>query len=290
MKIVTHSGPFHADDVFAISALFMKFGKGHELVRTRDPEIIAGADIVVDVGAVYDEAQSRFDHHQGPPLRPNKIPYASFGLVWKKFGEELAGSKEGADMVDEKLIQPIDAADNSMEISIPAVQGLAPYGIHNAIVSLRPTWLEGEDFDAAFLRAVDIATVILGREIARAQAKIEAFKNILPAYENASDKRILVLDRHYPFGSFAEMHPEILFIVFPDNTETKTWAAKTVPLGESSFTSRKDFPESWAGKRDAELAEATGVPDAVFCHRARFIAVAKSREGAIKLAELAVAA
>ena len=53
------------------------------------------------------------------------------------------------------------------------------------------------------------------------------------------------------------------------------------------FLRRKYFPESWAGKRDSELAGITGVLDAVFCHNHRFIAVAGSKEGAFALAKLA---
>ena len=34
------------------------------LKRTRDPAVLATCDIVVDVGAVYDESKQLFDHHQ----------------------------------------------------------------------------------------------------------------------------------------------------------------------------------------------------------------------------------
>ena len=51
----------------------------------------------------------------------------------------------------------------------------------------------------------------------------------------------------------------------------------------------KPLPESWGGKQDEELAQATGVQDARFCHRGLFMITAKSKEGAIKLAELALA-
>lgn len=37
---------------------------GLGLVRTRDPAKLDECDIVVDVGAVYDAAKLRFDHHQ----------------------------------------------------------------------------------------------------------------------------------------------------------------------------------------------------------------------------------
>jgi uncharacterized UPF0160 family protein len=290
MRIVTHSGPFHSDDVFAVAALFLRFGKDIQVIRTRDEGVIATADIVVDVGAEYDENKLRFDHHQGPPLRENNVPYASFGLVWKKFGEELAGSVELARMIDYKLVQPIDAADNSIETVIPAVAGVIPYLIQDAIKSLRPTWKEGDDFDATFMKAVDFAIIILEREIMRAQAKIEAIESVSRAYDASADKRIVVLTQHYPYDLFTANHPDVLFVVFPSNAEGSTWNAKTVGISENSYESRKDFPESWAGKRDGELVAVTGVPDAIFCHRGRFLAVATSREGALRLAELAVEA
>jgi uncharacterized UPF0160 family protein len=34
------------------------------LKRTRDPAVLATCDIVVDVGAVYNESKQLFDHHQ----------------------------------------------------------------------------------------------------------------------------------------------------------------------------------------------------------------------------------
>ena len=55
-----------------------------------------------------------------------------------------------------------------------------------------------------------------------------------------------------------------------------------------SFVCRKDLPESWAGKTDEKLAEITGVKDSVFCHTKRFMCVAKSKEGAIELAKIAI--
>lgn len=67
-RLVTHSGTFHLDDAFAYAVLTLASGLGeagrdHELVRTRDEAVIAGADLVWDVGATYDPARGRFDHH-----------------------------------------------------------------------------------------------------------------------------------------------------------------------------------------------------------------------------------
>ena len=55
-----------------------------------------------------------------------------------------------------------------------------------------------------------------------------------------------------------------------------------------TFNNRKNFPQDWAGLRDEELQKVTQVSDAIFCHRGLFLAVAKSKEGAIALAEKAL--
>ena len=57
---------------------------------------------------------------------------------------------------------------------------------------------------------------------------------------------------------------------------------------ENSFETIKPFPKEWADLVNERLAKITNVKDAVFCHRGLFIAVAKSKEGAIRLTELAL--
>jgi uncharacterized UPF0160 family protein len=61
--IATHSGSFHADDVFGVGILMGVF-PSHTLVRTRKQELIDAADFAVDVGGSWDAAKGRFDHHQ----------------------------------------------------------------------------------------------------------------------------------------------------------------------------------------------------------------------------------
>ena len=46
MKIATHSGHFHADELMAVAALLLKFPDA-EVVRTRDEEAIKQADIAM---------------------------------------------------------------------------------------------------------------------------------------------------------------------------------------------------------------------------------------------------
>ena len=53
-----------------------------------------------------------------------------------------------------------------------------------------------------------------------------------------------------------------------------------VPGIEYSFGQKRPFPQSWAGLRNEELSALTG-EEAVFCHKNRFVAVFKTREGAL---------
>ncbi len=291
MDIVTHNARFHADDVFAAATILELHPRAH-LKRTREQSIIDAADIVFDVGNVYDVDKMRFDHHQagGAGKRANDIPYASFGLVWKKFGEELCGSKVVAEAVDRKLVQAIDAMDNGIDLSDPRIEGLYPYTIQSITFTFGATWKEDPELnDTEFMELVGFARKILKREIKQAQDFLEAEKHVKAAYDEADDKRIIVLDNNYPWQSILTLFSEPLYVVRP-NVQTKDWKVEAVPVKIMNYENRKKLPESWAGKRDKELAEVTGVPDAHFCHNGRFLAIARSKDGALKLAKIAVVA
>ena len=120
-KLVTHSGSFHTDDIFACATLSLfleKKSEQFEIIRTRDEGIITSADYVFDVGGIYDPEKNRFDHHQkgGAGKHDDGIEYSSFGLVWDKFGEALSDSKETKDIIERRLVEPIDAFDNGMNL------------------------------------------------------------------------------------------------------------------------------------------------------------------------------
>ena len=89
MKVATHDGKFHADDVFA-TALLKHLYPDVEIIRSRDPKILATADLRYDVGGKYYANTYDFDHHQAGfnTARPNGILYSSFGLLWHHLGSK----------------------------------------------------------------------------------------------------------------------------------------------------------------------------------------------------------
>ena len=138
-----------------------------------------------------------------------------------------------------------------------------------------------------FIKSVEIAKEVLLREIVHIEDAIISEQKINSIYEKTVDKRILVLDEHFHDEDILVKFKETLFVVYP-RVSDNLWGIRAVRESSKTFKNRKDFPKNWAGLRDEELQKVTSVAAAVFCHKGLFLAVAKSKEGAIKLAELAL--
>lgn len=282
--IATHSGNFHADDVFSIAALKCIF-PSFKLVRTRDLELIGKADIVIDVGGEYDPDAGRFDHHQrgGAGERDNGIPYSSFGLVWLKYGLEICGgNQEVANAVDTGLVSTIDAIDCGHAEGVS--KGIS---LSHTISMFNPTWQEDNHFDTCFDEAVDFASRVLARFIASVNGGISAKSIVANAIDNAEDPRVIVLDKYTPWKTTVHaLSKEALYIIYP--SESGQWRVQAVPVELGSFEDKKSLPKQWAGLSGEALKEVTGIDDAMFCHNGLFIAGAESFESTMKMASIAL--
>jgi uncharacterized UPF0160 family protein len=281
--IVTHGTGFHIDDLMAVATLLLIYPDA-KVVRTRDEEQIKKADIVADTGGVYDPSIGRFDHHQpgGAGVRTNGIPYASFGLVWKEFGERLAGSQEAAEILDVKLCMPIDAIDNGVEISTPVFEGVKEYSLRDYFYSFSGDANTPEEVDNVFMNLLPIAKDLLSREIKSAQDTVREMAEVRRLYDAAPDKRLIIIPESLSWKRVL-IPLDALFIV-SERLDGK-WGVRAVPKKYGSFEVKKPFPESWAGQRDEALAQVSGVSDATFCHNDRWLAVTKTKEGALALAQ-----
>jgi uncharacterized UPF0160 family protein len=290
MRVATHNGSFHADEVFALGALSL-LGEPLDVVRSRDPATLAAADLRVDVGFRNDPATGDFDHHQkgGAGERANGVPYASFGLIWREFGRRICGGDaDVATRVDEALVQGIDANDAGHG-SAPPSDGVRPMTVSGLIGGLNPTWeeeLTAEEEAARFDQAVVLAAGVLEREIASAGAQQRAGRLVRDAIDRATDPRLIELDRNVPWKHVVVTEaPQALFVITPKRAG---WGLEAVPRQLGSFENRLDLPEAWGGLDGPQLSALTGVPDALFCHAKRFLAVARSREGIAALAQQAL--
>ena len=290
--IAVHNGDFHADDVFACATLTLYFdihGISYKIVRTRDEEKLKKADIVIDVGGVYNSQNGRFDHHQieGAGIRENRIPYASFGLVWMEYGKKLIGENtEVWKRIDERLVQPIDAGDNGISTFEISSYNVRPFLVSDVIGMFTSSFSESQEInDINFLEMVLFAKKIIAREIKQTTEFVESISKVEKIYEETVDKRIVVLPESYPWQEVMQSHDEPLFVVYPQSNGS--WNVRGVLKNKFGFEIRKNLPKEWSGLRDEELAKVSGIHDAVFCHRACFFCVAKSKESAIEMAKIA---
>lgn len=292
IRIVTHNGLYHSDDLFAVATISLLLGDevDLEIIRTRDERITAKADFAVDVGGEFNPDKKIFDHHQegGGGVRPNGVPYASFGLVWKTYGEKITGDIRIAEKIDKRIVQPIDSEDNGIKVANEVFEEITPYTIQDMFFAFAPTWKEKDvNVDAIFESCVNIAKRILKREMKMIHDVTLAESVVENIYKNSKDKRVVVLDQYYPWKIVMSNFPEPFFVVYP-GTSGETWHAQSVPDKRGSLDARVSFPEEWAGKRYEELSRVSGVSDALFTHNGRFLSVAKSKEGAEQLAWRAI--
>ncbi len=323
-KFVTHSGVFHADDVIAFAILLLCvryvswFYKGFTLVRTRDAKTIADGDIVFDVGGehtlpkfVGEDERYALDHHQkgGAGVRPNGIPYAAAGLTWRAFGAALVhhmlgGGEENAltafnvaERIDERFVAPIDAADNGVELC-DTTKPVSPLTLSGVIASFNVNWndsvqtpgvVDGRFNDVTHNIALPALEAAIDNAIAYTKAE-----GVVMGSEGAIDGKVLVLPRFCPWQEIVCAAPafdQCLYVVFEQNAAaSRQWMVQAIPDSPGGFGKRKPFPAEWGGLPADHLATLTGVPDAVFCHIGLWICAAKSRNGALALAKLAVKA
>ena len=53
IKVITHDGSFHPDEVFACASLMIWAEKNNsklKIIRTRDQKLFSGADFLLDIG------------------------------------------------------------------------------------------------------------------------------------------------------------------------------------------------------------------------------------------------
>lgn len=281
-KAFTHSGKFHADDVFS-SALLLYLNPQITITRgNRVPEEYDG--IVFDIG------RGRYDHHQRDSrVRENGVPYAAFGLLWEELGGEILGETL-AQRFDEEFVQPLDNNDNTGEKNELA----------SLIGNFNPVWDEMEAADGVteeerdrglsvgFLRAVQVAGMVLENKFARYRADARAdekINQVLAMQETqGGDARILVLPEFVPCQKRLK-ETDTAFVIFPSNRGGYCIQPQKKP---DSMNYKCSFPKQWLGLENEELQKATGLASAGFCHKGGFLMTVGDDADAIRACKISL--
>ncbi len=264
-KGFTHSGTFHADDVFSTALLEIlnpdfKVERGSKVPENYD-------------GIVYDIGNGEFDHHRDDKKRDNGVPYASFGLLWKKFGSEIL-DPEDVETFDRKFVQEIDQADNTGKGNL----------LTESIKNMNPSWNDEQTYDEAFDHAVRFAREVLGSEFRQMNARREA-RSFVRAEVEKAEGRILELSRTAPWQEIVA-ETDLLYVIFP--SARGGYMIQAVPDNSNRHESRLPFPADWRGASREDLEQITGIRGLNFCHATGYIAAADTLEAAREAAELSI--
>ncbi|XP_054153312.1 MYG1 protein-like [Oppia nitens] len=319
IKIGTHDGVFHCDEILACFLLkqLPQYSTA-QIIRTRDDKLLDECDVVVDVGGVYDPNCHRYDHHQRDfthtmsSILQNKsfnIKLSSAGLVFTHFGHQIIARLLNWDKDDNKtdvifdkvyenFIQEIDAIDNGVSICDGCQQNYRiTTNLSSRVGNLIPSWNETSDDDILYQRFLK-GIELVGNEF---KDKVDYYGSVWwPArqlIQQAIDSRMTVhpcgeiieLTQVFPWKehlflleSSNQIKPEVKFVIFQD-TRGK-WRVQAVPISSHSFELRIPLLSDWRGLRDSELSKMAAIDGCVFVHSSGFIGGNDTREGAIQMA------
>ena len=314
LNLYTHDGLFHADDVFA-SALLSLMAEDVHIVRGSDLEIPEEKNkwIIFDIGG------GELDHHT-PENKENNgvhpgtfIPYASCGLIWKKYYREILEAQNCPERyteivfsrLDTSLIQGIDAEDNGYDPvgaeleKIPNLQtdlrneiayaSRTGFTISQVIKDFNPPWNSDIDPYDAFLDAVSFAKDVLLNRLDSIISSLDGRDYVLRAIDYSAN-HIMILDEFAPWEGILYSQrnnpkaQEIWYVISPALRGGWNIQCALVNSNDRSVF-RHPLPEEWYGLRYEELQNVSGIHTAIFCHPSGFLASTETMEDALAMAQ-----
>lgn len=313
LNLFTHDGLFHADEVFA-TAMFSLMAEDINVVRGGD------ADVPQEGGwIIYDIGGGELDHHTPENKEANgthpgtDIPYAAFGLVWKKYYEEVLETLDCPPRyfsqvyrrLETSLILGIDAADNGYDPAAGLLETMpnitadqkkqiiytakTAMSVSQVIKDFNPPWNSSMDYFNAFMDAVSFAKDILLNRIDSIISSLDARDYVLQCIAYSAN-HIMIMDEFAPWegviysqSDFDPKARDIWYVISP--ALRGGWNIQCVLENSDDRTSyRKPLPKSWYGLRSQELQQVSGISDAIFCHVSGFVAGCKSQSGVLQMA------
>lgn len=322
MKIATHDGSFHADETLAC-AIITHLHPDAEIIRSRDPQLLETADIIIDVSGINDE--KHFDHHSNEfnLTRPNGINYATAGLMWVKFArpflEKVAVDNMTAKLRTELTDEVYKATEERIDREIMYMVDLNDNGQLNSYIKEQfPTEnkeaLEMMDnLNEFYLMSPDISYLVAKQNVPNAtnseqnknfeitvsflrQMLVNAALNalyielgiskVLSLYDGGE---LLILKEKLPWTHAVQAHFDTFknckLAIYPDRK--RGWRIQSLPYSKSErFRNRLNAPKAWRGLDEAELDKATGLTGTIFVHRGGFTGGAMEFETNLEMAKL----
>lgn len=233
-QIITHSGQFHADEVFAIALLRQLFGD-IPVERTRDisTELIQDPEVwVLDVGKIFDPEISCFDHHQNKELPATNMLVLNHLISIQKIGNDLY------DRLKPSFIQ-------ISEIDLNGYTDTNGFQVNSLIKSYNSLY-------NGFERALEVASSFVEAQMINVLVEFESRRIF-----DKSEPICFMTKLSEEFPVFWKSYKECTFLVSKD--QSGEWCLHTidakefplVPTGKEKFFHNGKFIAVYNSKEDA---------------------------------------
>ena len=265
IQVVTHSGIFHADEVFACALLCIAYGQENvSIIRTRDNEVLTKAthdeDVwVIDVGDDFNPSMLNFDHHMRdfnvPNRHGNKL--SSFGMVVEALLRRSFFFEFRQQLLD--FSNKVDLMDNGVKVAEDLT-----------FISVFNSYSETEQF--SFHVVLQTAINYLRSLINKWKEERIINLRLNDSLGNMTEDGIIYNTDYIPVDERANAIPEAKLVVYKN--KAGTYNIQSVNVGETKdFSVRCPAPSKWLGHRDNELICASGGLPLTFCHAGGFLTV-----------------
>ena len=265
LKIVTHDGTFHSDEIFSIGLLLafeLKKGQAVQIVRSRDEVFLkehrSMADIfILDIGGDYNAELRNFDHHQDDDYFKDK---AAVRLIF----DYLLATKKMETIIAthlwENLIKLINQWDLGQE------QKFVNYyhrPLPSLISSYNRTTEDISEENIQFEKALRFGLEIIENEIFSHQQYQDAKRTFLQ-HRNINSHTVIFETFNPKHSSFLKQYRNIRYYIYPYKGN---WAVAAV--------NSKKHP----------LPDCSYCEHLVFSHKNHFLTVFDTKEAAIQFME-----
>ena len=321
LLVATHDGSFHADETLACAIISYVFDNT-EVIRTRDPQLLETADIVIDVSGLNDD--KHFDHHS-PAFnlrRPNGINYATAGLMWQKFGLKYlkkitqqyityplrkdindAVLQAALERIDREVMYAVDLNDNGqlnsyLRETIPAhnegeqqiMDALNEFyrntpDIPYLVAMQNLPNVTGEEQDKNFMNTIKYLKSMLINVAINALSTEAGVLKVLALYDGGP---LLIMHEKLPWTqavlSNFDHFKDCKLAIYPDRK--RGWRIQSLPYSTAErFKNKLNAPVAWRGLNDKDLDAVTGLTGTIFIHRAGFTGGALEFDTVMEMAQ-----
>lgn len=263
VKVYTHGGSFHADDVCTVALI--EILKGAEIEVRR---VFGGPweDVDPTYSIAFDVGGGEFDHHSEPrETYEDGCPMAAFGKVARAISIDGQSLEEIYPGFTQYIAKPIEARDNGY-----ASDKIKDSYFAEIVNPFGTLWDKTESPDDQFRIAVNIVKPILSRQLDSLLSK----KNAKSVIESAPViGRVVVLDQFAPWQDYIDEN--VLGAVFPSNRGG--WNVQLAGIPGKGFERKADF---------MDLLKDSGLT--TFVHPAGFICACNTKEEALQVIDYIV--